>query len=199
MTSPTSSSPPDQPPGDERKAREATERFELLDHITRLFEQVMTVLGLVFLGLLLLDYAGGRLRIAGADRLDDTLTAIWVIFVVDFALRLFIAPAKRAFLRENWLTVLATATEYRQSAIAAFVAMDRAWREVVTDAVFTGGVGKSAAGEATGLTRFRIHQILGAKKADSTELVKIAEAIAQDRTSSDPTAAEDADGEAAVL
>jgi len=100
---------------------------------------------------------------------------------------------------ENWLTVLATATEYRQSAIAAFVAMDRAWREVVTDAVFTGGVGKSAAGDATGLTRFRIHQILGAKKADSTELVKIAEAIAQDRTSSDPTAAEDADDEAAVL
>ena len=101
---------------------------------------------------------------------------------------------------ENWLTVLATATEYRQSAIAAFVAMDRAWREVVTDAVFTGGVGKSAAGEATGLTRFRIHQILGAKKADSTELVKIAEAIAQDRTSPDQTTAEDADDdEAAVL
>ena len=100
---------------------------------------------------------------------------------------------------ENWLTVLATATEYRQSAIAAFVAMDRAWREVVTDAVFTGGVGKSAAGDATGLTRFRIHQILGAKKADSTELVKIAEAIAQDRTSPNSTAAEDADDEAAVL
>ena len=100
---------------------------------------------------------------------------------------------------QNWLTVLATATEYRQTAIAAFVAMDRAWREVVTDAVFTGGVGKSAAGDATGLTRFRIHQILGAKKADSTELVKIAEAIAQDRTSPDQTTAEDANDEAAVL
>ena len=100
---------------------------------------------------------------------------------------------------QNWLTVLATATEYRQSAIAAFVAMDRAWRRVVTDAVFTGGVGKSAAGDATGLSRFRIHQILGAKAADSTELVKIAEAIAQDRTSPDQTTVEDDDAEAAAL
>lgn len=112
MTSPTSSSPPNQPPRDEQKAREVTERFELLDHITRLFEPVMTVLGLVFLGLLLLDYAGGRLSIAGADRLDEALTAIWVMFVVDFALRLFIAPAKRAFLRENWLTVLSLALPF---------------------------------------------------------------------------------------
>lgn len=88
---------------------------------------------------------------------------------------------------ENWLTVLATATQYRQSAIAAFVAMDRAWREVVTDAVFTGGVGKTAAGDATGLTRFRIHQILGAKNSDATDLGKVAEAIAQDRTTPDQT------------
>lgn len=112
MTSPTSSSPPNQPPSDERKAREVTERFELLDHITRLLEPVMTVLGLVFLGLLLLEYAGGHLSIAGADRLDGTLTAIWVIFVVDFALRFFIAPAKRAFLRQNWLTVLSLALPF---------------------------------------------------------------------------------------
>lgn len=99
---------------------------------------------------------------------------------------------------ENWLSVLATATEYRQSAIAAFVAMDRAWREVVTDAVFTGGVGKTAAGDATGLSRFRIHQILGAKNVDSTDLVKVAEAIAQDRTT-ERTTAEDAADEAAAL
>jgi len=88
---------------------------------------------------------------------------------------------------ENWVTVLATATEYRQGAIAAFVAMDRAWREVVGDAVFIGGIGKTAAGEATGLTRFRIHQILGGHNANSTELVKVAEAIAQDRTTQDRT------------
>src|SRR4051812_21502985 len=91
---------------------------------------------------------------------------------------------------ENWGIVLATATEYRQSAIAAFVAMDRAWREVVIDAVFTGGIGKTAAGDATGLTRFRIHQILGGKKVDSTELVKVAEAIAQDRTTPARTSAD---------
>ena len=83
----------------------------------------------------------------------------------------------------NWLSVLATATEYRQAAIAGFVAMDRAWREVVGDTVLSGGVGKTAAGEATGLTRFRIHQILSGHAESSTELGKVAEAIAQDRTS----------------
>lgn len=82
----------------------------------------------------------------------------------------------------NWLSVLATATEYRQAAIAGFVAMDRAWREVVGDTVLSGGVGKTAAGEATGLTRFRIHQILSGHAENSTELGKVAEAIAQDRT-----------------
>ena len=83
---------------------------------------------------------------------------------------------------DNWLSVLATATEYRQAAIASFVAMDRAWRDVVGDTVLSGGVGKTAAGEATGLTRFRIHQILSGHAENSTELGKIAEAIAQDRT-----------------
>lgn len=82
----------------------------------------------------------------------------------------------------NWLSVLATATEYRQAAIASFVAMDRAWREVVGDTVLNGGVGKTAAAEATGLTRFRIHQILSGRGENSTELGKVAEAIAQDRT-----------------
>lgn len=36
-------------------------------------------------------------------------TAIWVVFLFEFALRPAVAPAKGAFLRSNWITVIALA------------------------------------------------------------------------------------------
>jgi voltage-gated potassium channel len=36
-------------------------------------------------------------------------TAIWVVFLFEFALRLAVAPAKGAFLGSNWITVIALA------------------------------------------------------------------------------------------
>ena len=51
------------PPAVDRTARTAavrSERAELLDHLTAALDPLMAVLGLVFLVLLLLDYAGRR-------------------------------------------------------------------------------------------------------------------------------------------
>ena len=66
--------PARQPPSTERKAQETIERFELLGHVTRLLDPVMMVLGLAFLVLMLVEFAGGTLTIGGVDRLDDALT-----------------------------------------------------------------------------------------------------------------------------
>lgn len=44
----------------------------------------------------------------GPGRLVETFgTAIWAVFIVEFAVRFALAPAKGLFLRRNWLTVLA--------------------------------------------------------------------------------------------
>src|SRR5262245_3162266 len=46
----------------------------------------------------------------GASRLNETLSlAIWCAFIVEFAVRFAIAPEKLAFLRTNWLGILALA------------------------------------------------------------------------------------------
>lgn len=82
------------------------ERDELLDHVQAIVEPAMALLGLVFLVLLLLDYTTSGLSTQTQARIDVALQVIWIIFLVDFAIRLVIAPAKGHFLRRNWLSVL---------------------------------------------------------------------------------------------
>ena len=79
-------------------------RIELLGHVEAVLEPVMVVLGLVFLGLLTVQFSG--LRISGADRraLNWAEMAIYALFVGDFGLRFVLAPVKSLFLRRNWLT-----------------------------------------------------------------------------------------------
>jgi voltage-gated potassium channel len=44
---------------------------------------------------------------AGTSGLLETLgTAIWILFILEFLLRFHLAPAKGAFLKRNWLTVV---------------------------------------------------------------------------------------------
>lgn len=90
----------------------SNERFELLEHLQALLEPAMTLLGLVFLGLLLLDFGSFELGILGQERIDQALQLIWVIFLVDFGVRLFVAPDKGAFLRQNWLAALSLALPF---------------------------------------------------------------------------------------
>lgn len=88
------------------------ERWELLDNLQALLEPAMTALGLVFLGLLLADYAGTGLGPFGSERISQALQVIWAIFLVDFIVRLVVAPSKLPFLRANWLTMISLALPF---------------------------------------------------------------------------------------
>src|SRR5919107_215155 len=80
------------------------ERRELLGRLEDWLETPMLVLGFVWLALLILEFTRGiwpGLEAAG--------TVIWVIFIVDFALKLALAPDKTDYLKDNWLTALALA------------------------------------------------------------------------------------------
>jgi hypothetical protein len=73
----------------------------MLANVIRLFEPLMAVLGLVWLLLLVLEFAD-RLP-SGAARVGR---AIWIVFVLDFAAELLIAPNRARYLRRQWLVAL---------------------------------------------------------------------------------------------
>jgi len=77
------------------------ERYQLLQRLEDWLETPMLVLAFVWLALLI-----GEL-IQGESLWFEVLgTAIWGIFVVDFALALVLAPHRGAYLKRNWLTVI---------------------------------------------------------------------------------------------
>lgn len=80
------------------------QRYELLRQIERWSEWPLVILGFVWLVLLVLELA---------HRLDPWLyrvgQVIWAVFIADFVIRFILAPAKGAFLRSNWLTLIALA------------------------------------------------------------------------------------------
>ena len=82
-------------PPDER------ERWEVLHDLERWAETPMVVLGFVWLALLAVELTRGL-----SPLLTAAGTAIWIVFVLDFALRLVLAPRKLAFIRRNWLTAV---------------------------------------------------------------------------------------------
>ncbi|HET9030468.1 MAG TPA: ion channel [Candidatus Aquilonibacter sp.] len=82
----------------------AKERLLLLRRIDHAFEKPMIVLGILWLGLLVLQLVEGSKR-----WIDDLTFAVWIVFVVDFLLRFTIAPHKRTFLKRHWLVALSLA------------------------------------------------------------------------------------------
>ena len=80
-------------------------RLRLVRRLTQVLDVPMAVLSLVFLGLVIADVAAPP---AAAHRpwLDRASLAIWVVFVLEFAAKLAIAPDRRAFLRRSWFDVL---------------------------------------------------------------------------------------------
>jgi voltage-gated potassium channel len=97
----------------ERENHEAwRERLELLVNVSSFLEPIMVGLGIVFLGLLLMEFAGVPLTVLGENRMADVMQAIWVIFLGDFLLRFTIAPQKLVFLTSNWLGALSLALPF---------------------------------------------------------------------------------------
>lgn len=91
--------------GQQRPDRDApeteAERESALHQLEDLLETPMIVLGFVWLLLLAVEL------VRGAGPLLQALgTAIWVAFVLDFALRLALAPDRSRYLRRNALTAI---------------------------------------------------------------------------------------------
>ena len=88
------------PTPDDKEALEK-ERFELSERLERWLETPMLVLAFVWLALLIVEFVWGEssvFEIIGAS--------IYVVFILNFALELTLAPRKGAYLKRNWLTAV---------------------------------------------------------------------------------------------
>ena len=83
------------------KEQLASERKKLLQSIDDLLEGPMVFLGFVWLILLVVELIWGL-----NTSLEYTSLGIWFIFIVDFIIKFVLAPAKVAFLKQNWLTAI---------------------------------------------------------------------------------------------
>ncbi len=82
----------------------AARRWATLDQLDEWLELPMIVLSMAWLGIVIWEL------LSGSSALLETLgTAIWSIFLVEFAIRVALAPDKLPFLKSNWITVLALA------------------------------------------------------------------------------------------
>jgi voltage-gated potassium channel len=77
------------------------ERYTLLRRIENLLEWPMVLLGFIWLVLLAIELIWGLSPI-----LQTISNIIWGIFILDFLGRLMIAPDKKHYLKNNWLTGL---------------------------------------------------------------------------------------------
>jgi voltage-gated potassium channel len=84
-----------------QRALEA-ERLSLLRRLDGWLEAPLAALGLAWLGLLVVELVWGL-----SPLLEILGLLIWAVFVVEFAVRVVLAPRKLPFLARNWLTALA--------------------------------------------------------------------------------------------
>ena len=77
------------------------ERQGLVAQLEDWLETPLLILGFVWLVLLVIELTGNlsaTLELAG--------TIIWIIFILDFSLKMLLAPDKTDYLKSNWLTAL---------------------------------------------------------------------------------------------
>lgn len=89
---------------EERIIREKTqnERLEILEQLENWLETPMLILSFVWLALFIYESIWSI-----SPLLDAIGTVIWIIFVVDFAIKFTLAPDKIEYLKNNWLTAIA--------------------------------------------------------------------------------------------
>lgn len=78
------------------------ERLNALEQLDAWLRTPMLVLSFVWLAFVVLELVWGSSRL-----LEVFGTVIWIVFIIEFLVRLALAPEKLAFLRGNWLSVLA--------------------------------------------------------------------------------------------
>ena len=81
---------------------EMEERWSALRDLEEWLQTPMMVLSFVWLVLVTVELVWGT-----THTLEVFGTAIWLAFIVEFTIRFALAPRKGAFLRRNWLTVIA--------------------------------------------------------------------------------------------
>jgi voltage-gated potassium channel len=99
-------------------------RWRVLADMERRFEPVMAGLGLLWLVLFIIDF------VHGLDGFLSTIsTLVWVLFILDFGVRLLVAPDRWTYLKRNWLTAISLALPaLRVLRIAAMLRVLRAAR-----------------------------------------------------------------------
>jgi voltage-gated potassium channel len=83
---------------------ETIERVSTLNEYERWTERPMQILGFGWLALLILELTRGL-----SPLLAVMSAVIWGIFIIDFAVRLFLARSKTVYLRRNWLVAISLA------------------------------------------------------------------------------------------
>ncbi len=85
-----------------RHAAGTRARLTALHGLEDWLERPMIVLSVIWVLLVLVELIWGE-----SHMLEIFGTAIWIVFIAEFVLRLTLAPDKLAFVRSNWLTALA--------------------------------------------------------------------------------------------
>lgn len=78
-----------------------SERNKLLTQIIKVSEIPLFILSIIWLALLIAELTG-----KSSSLLETAGIYIWVIFILDFILKFFVAPSKLRFLRRNFLTII---------------------------------------------------------------------------------------------
>jgi len=78
------------------------ERYELLRQIEDWSDLPLAILGFVWLALLIIELIWGLTPLTEA-----ATTIIWIIFILDFIVEIIIAPDRKAYIKSNWLMVIA--------------------------------------------------------------------------------------------
>jgi voltage-gated potassium channel len=78
-----------------------TERWRELRKLDEWLETPMLVLSLAWLAIVVVELTSGT-----SDLLATIGTVIWIVFILEFALRFTLAPEKLPFLKSSWLTII---------------------------------------------------------------------------------------------
>lgn len=89
-------------PQDHAPEASSDERWNALEELDEWLRTPMLVLSFLWLLLVVVELVWGAF-----DALETFGTAIWIAFLLEFAVRFALAPEKVAFLSRNWLTVVA--------------------------------------------------------------------------------------------
>ena len=83
------------------KEQSHKEREEILSQINETLDGPLIFLSIVWLILIIIDL------LYGLPLFLQTLSSvIWIIFIVDFAIELYISPRRKEYLNNNWLSAL---------------------------------------------------------------------------------------------